>query len=160
MGTRLAGALAAAHALKVLHRDIKPHNILVDGRGEPHVTDFGLARLIGDSGMTSHGMFVGTLDYASPEQAEMRELDERSDLYSLGVILFEMATGRRPLTGRSSPDVLRLHIYEGPPDPRSLRSGIPPALSAVILRCLEQEPRRRFQSARALRQGLESVSRA
>lgn len=146
----LAGALEAAHALKVLHRDIKASNILMDNAGEPHLSDFGLARLLEETGGTSHGIFIGTPDYASPEQANNQILDERSDLYSFGVVMFEMVTGKRPFVGRSMGEVLELHRHTAPPDPSALRPEIPRPLSRLILSCLEKDPSRRPQRARDL----------
>jgi hypothetical protein len=154
---RLAGALEAAHALKVLHRDVKASNILIDCAGEPHLSDFGLARLLEDSSGTSHGVFLGTPDYASPEQANTLTLDERSDLYSLGIVMFEMVTGRRPFIAKSASEVLELHRSAVPPDPSDLRPDVPRPLSQLILSCLEKDPRRRPQRAGELRIALTSI---
>ena len=99
----------ALHGAGVLHRDIKPQNILLDAEDEPHLTDFGLVRLLGRTGVTRDGIFLGTPDYASPEQARMQPLDEKSDIYSLGLVIFEMATGRKPFVVDSSRKVLDMH---------------------------------------------------
>src|SRR5262249_50693540 len=96
IGLKIASALEALHVRKIIHRDVKPQNVLLDDRGEPYLADFGLARLLDAPGMTESGVFLGTPDYASPEQASRRSTDERSHLYSLGGMMFEMATGRRP----------------------------------------------------------------
>jgi serine/threonine protein kinase len=154
----LAGALEAAHAIKVLHRDIKASNILMDGAGEPHLGDFGLARLLEDSGGSSQGIFLGTPDYASPEQASARTLDERSDLYSLGVVMFEMVTGRRPFVGKSTAEVLELHRSAAAPDPCELRPDVPEEFARLILRCLEKDPGKRPQKAGELRAALAAMS--
>jgi hypothetical protein len=154
----LAGALEAAHAIKVLHRDIKASNILMDGAGEPHLGDFGLARLLDDSGGSSQGIFLGTPDYASPEQASARTLDERSDLYSLGIVMFEMVTGRRPFIGKSTGEVLELHRSAAPPDPGELRPDLPKEFARLILRCLEKDPGKRPQTAGELRAALAAMS--
>jgi len=154
---KLAGALAAAHARNVLHRDIKPLNILLDENGDPQITDFGLARLVDGPGMTKHGMFLGTPSYAAPEQIAFRPLDERSDIYALGVVMFEMATGSRPFDGTSVSEVLQKHAEVPPPDPRTLYSEVDSDLSGIILRCLEKDPARRFQTARGLQEALESL---
>jgi tRNA A-37 threonylcarbamoyl transferase component Bud32 len=158
VGRKLASALEAAHARKTLHRDIKPQNVLIDGAGEPLVTDFGLARLKGGPGITQDGMFLGTPDYASPEQCHLRPVDERSDLYALGVVLFEMATGRRPFEADSASEALEMHKSAPPPDPRELEPGVPPELSSLILRCLEKDPAKRHPSAAALREALEALA--
>ena len=154
---KLSAALEAAHARKVLHRDIKPQNIMVDRQGEPFLMDFGVARVLGGPGLTSSGVFLGTPNYASPEQAGLQTLDGRSDLYSLGVVLFEMAVGRRPFLGDTSQDVLTQHKQAAPPDPRSLRPGLSDDLAAVILRCLAKDPAQRYPNATALRQALRQL---
>jgi tRNA A-37 threonylcarbamoyl transferase component Bud32 len=151
---KTAGALEAAHAVKVLHRDIKTSNILMDKAGEPHLSDFGLARLLEDASQTSHGVFLGTPDYASPEQANNRPLDERSDIYSLGVVMFEMITGKRPFVGRSVGEVLEFHRSILPPDPETLRPDVPRPLSRIVLSCLEKDPAKRPQRAADLRAAL------
>ena len=144
LAMKIASALKAAHAEGILHRDIKPSNILIDRDGEPVVTDFGLARLRDGPEITRRGTFLGTPAYASPEQVQGQALDERSDIYSLGVLLFEMATGRRPFSGEG---VLMDHVGKVPPDPVTMRPDLPRALADTILRCLEKAPANRFQSA-------------
>ncbi len=155
---KLASALAAAHSRKILHRDIKPSNILIETDGEPFLADFGLARLIGGPGITGTGLFLGTPYYASPEQADLRPLDERSDLYSLGLVLYEMLTGRRPFEAASGLGVLELQRSQPAPDLREIVPSIPSALSAVVLRCMEKEPADRFSNAKALRKALREVA--
>jgi hypothetical protein len=154
---KLASALEALHACGVLHRDVKPHNILIDSRDEPYISDFGMVRLLGRGGMTHQGLFLGTPNYASPEQARLEELDERSDIYALGLVIFEMATARRPFTASSVRDVLELHKNAAPPEPTELCPGIPIELSAIIRRCLEKEREHRFPAAGALRAALDGV---
>lgn len=145
----LAAALSVAHKGKVLHRDIKPANILMDGAGEPHIADFGLARLLDGPDVTRDGTFLGTPVYASPEQIRGESLDERSDLYALGVVTFEMVTGRRP--GR---DDARARALE----PESLRPGVPNSLSELILRCLAADPEERFRDAGELTEALDALA--
>ena len=154
---KLSAALEAAHARKVLHRDIKPQNIMVDRQGEPYLMDFGVARVLGGPGLTSSGVFLGTPNYASPEQAGLRTLDGRSDLYALGVVLFEMAVGRRPFLGDTSQEVLTQHKEVAPPDPRSLHPALSDDLADVILRCLAKDPAERYPTAGALRQALQQL---
>jgi len=157
VGVPLASALEALHRAGVLHRDIKPHNILLDRSGAPYLVDFGLARLMGQPGITRSGIFLGTPDYASPEQAELGDLDERSDVYSLGVVLFEMATGRRPFRGKTAREVLELHRSTPPPRPEELNPAVSGPLSRVILRCLEKHPERRYANATALHAALRAL---
>jgi tRNA A-37 threonylcarbamoyl transferase component Bud32 len=155
---KLASALEAAHERKILHRDLKPRNVLIDGMVEPYIADFGLARLLGEPGITRDGMFVGTPEYASPEQANLLPLDERSDIYALGLILFEMAAGRRPFISSDTREILELHRKVTPPDPRDFQPRITAGLSRLILLCLEKDRQKRWANARSLREGLESIA--
>ena len=157
IAVKLASALEAAHGRGVLHRDVKPQNVLLDKESEPYLTDFGLAREVEGTGITTAGVFLGTPNYVSPEQASALPLDKRSDLYSLGVVLFEMATGTRPFEAETSAEVLREHRKSPPPDPRTLAPELSDGLASIILRCLEKNPDRRFQSATELRQALEAL---
>jgi len=152
---KLAAALQALHARGILHRDVKPQNVLLDRNDEPYLTDFGLVRIVGDNGMTRDGVFVGTPAYASPEQASMKELDERSDIYSLGLVIFEMATGRRAFEGKSASDVLQMHRTVVPPRPIDLRPDLPGGLSELISRCLEKNPGQRYPTAAEVRVALD-----
>ena len=157
IATKLASALEAAHSRGVLHRDIKPQNILLDKESEPYLTDFGLAREVAGEGITNAGVFLGTPNYVSPEQASTLPLDKRSDIYSFGVVLFEMATGRRPFEAESAADVLRQHRETRPPDPLSLAPDLSSELASIILHCLEKNPDRRFETATQLRKALEAL---
>lgn len=159
LGAKLASALASAHAANVIHRDIKPSNILIDEHGEPRITDFGLARLVDGPEITRHGRFVGTPVYASPEQVQGESLDARSDLYSLGIVLFEMVTGRRPFNGDSIKEVERMHLEVTPPHPGEIRPGVPENVSNIILRCLAKDPGERFQTAAELGDALAALER-
>ena len=157
LSIKLSSALAAAHDRGILHRDLKPGNILVDTEGEPHLADFGLARLIGGLGVTQQGVFVGTPHYASPEQVSLAELDERSDIYALGLVIFEMATGQRPFSADTVPEILAMHRSAPPPDPSVISPEIPGELAAIILRCLVKDPADRIASARELEEALRRV---
>ncbi len=157
VAARLASALEAAHAQNVLHRDIKPHNILLDRNEEPLVTDFGLARLLEGPGVTTAGVFLGTPSYVSPEQARLEQLDGRSDLYSLGVVLFEMVTGRCPFRGESTSEVLEMHRFQAPPDPRHFVEDLSDELAALILSCLEKDRDQRVASSAELRRAFERL---
>ena len=150
----VADALAYAHARGVVHRDIKPDNILLDAQGRPLVTDFGIARAIsegGDARLTATGMAIGTPAYMSPEQsAGEREMDGRTDLYSLGVVGYQMLTGELPFNAASTPAMLVKHISERPRPVSDRREGIPPDLARAVMLMLEKDPSNRFASARDL----------
>jgi serine/threonine-protein kinase len=158
VGRKLASALNALHTKDVLHRDVKPQNIMIDRSHEPYLTDFGLVRLLGDQGMTRDGVFLGTPNYASPEQAGLKKIDQRSDLYALGLIIYEMATARRTFTADSAGEILEFHREKAPPDPRELRPDLPEELAELILRCLEKDPARRYPTAAVLGDALESIA--
>ncbi len=158
----VARAVHAAHQRGILHRDLKPANILVDREGRPHVTDFGLAKKLGDdSGLTQSGAVMGTPSYMPPEQAagRIRELTVASDVYSLGAILYELLTGRPPFRGEGVLDTLRQVATREPERPRSIDGRIPRDLEVIALRCLEKDPARRYGSARALAEDLDGWSR-
>jgi len=158
IATKLSSALAAAHSHNILHRDIKPGNILVDEEGQPFLADFGLARLIGGHGLTQHGVFVGTPHYCSPEQVALQELDERSDIYTLGLVIFEMATGRRPFEAETVAEILAMQRSAPPPDPTSISPGIPGELAAITLRCLAKDPADRIANAKELEEALRRIA--
>lgn len=154
---KIVSALEAAHARRVLHRDVKPQNVLLDKNDEPYLADFGLARLLDAPGMTRGGIFVGTPNYASPEQADLKPLDERSDLYAVGVLLFEMLTGSPPFRGDSVQTVLEMHRSTPPRDPCAISPQVSPPLGRIVLRTLDKDPARRPQNAAELGAALHAV---
>jgi serine/threonine protein kinase len=152
LSATVADALAAAHALGIVHRDVKPNNIMLARDGSVRLLDFGLARGAGIdmASLTRTGTVVGTPGYMSPEQFEAHGVDERSDIYSLGVVLFEMLSGRLPFTGSTPLAVALRHKTEPAPPLRSLRPEVPAWMERVVLRCLEKDPAHRFATAAAL----------
>ncbi len=149
--------LAEAHRLGVVHRDLKPQNIMVDEEGNARIMDFGIARSLKAKGITGAGVMVGTPEYMSPEQAEVKEVDQRSDIYSLGVILYEMVTGRVPFEGETPLGIAMKHKSEMPKDPREFNAQIPEDLSRVILTCMEKDKDKRYQSAGEVRSELDRI---
>ncbi|MCU0480029.1 MAG: protein kinase [Anaerolineae bacterium] len=148
---QVAPALDYAHSKQVLHRDLKPSNILLDEAGGAYITDFGIARVLNESGdkITTQGV-VGTPSYMSPEQAQGQVLDGRSDVYSLAVMLFEMATGRRPFENDTPYSIAVMQVTTPPPNPRSIRRDVSPSLETVILKGLRKRREERYQNAAEL----------
>jgi tetratricopeptide (TPR) repeat protein/tRNA A-37 threonylcarbamoyl transferase component Bud32 len=156
---QVSEGLAEAHQLGVVHRDLKPQNIMVDEEGNARIMDFGIARSIKAKGITGAGVMIGTPEYMSPEQVEGKEVDQHSDIYSLGVILYEMITGRVPFEGDTPFTIGMKHKTEIPKDPKTLNTQIPEDLSQVILRCLEKDKEKRYQSAGGVLSELEKIEK-
>jgi serine/threonine-protein kinase len=151
--------LAEAHRLGVVHRDLKSRNIMIDKQGNARIMDFGIARSLKAEGITSEGMMIGTPEYMSPEQVKGEEVDQRSDVYSLGIILFEMVTGKIPFEGDTSITIALKHKTEEPPNPLDFNAQIPEELSALILKCMKKEKEERFQSIRETFSELEKIEK-
>jgi serine/threonine-protein kinase len=147
LATGVADALEAAHAQGLIHRDVKPHNVLLDAAGRPKLVDFGIARALGAADTTAS--IMGTAAYLSPEQARGSPVDARTDVYGLGVLLFELVTGRPPFVGESPVDLLRQHLDDAPPSPRSLAPGLSAAAEAIVATAMAKDPSARYPSASA-----------
>jgi serine/threonine protein kinase/tetratricopeptide (TPR) repeat protein len=163
MGTALSIAgqicegLEEAHNLGIVHRDLKPNNIMIDDNGNARIMDFGIARPVKGKHLTGSGVMIGTPEYMSPEQVEAKETDQRSDIYSLGIILYEMTTGRLPFEADSPFAIGVKHKSEIPADPIELNAHIPRELSQIILKCLEKDKKDRYQNIRELRSELQRI---
>ncbi len=156
---QVCDGLAEAHRVGVVHRDLKPGNIMIDKEGNARIMDFGIARSLSVKGITGAGVMIGTPEYMSPEQVEGKEVDERSDIYSLGIILYEMLTGQVPFEGATPFTVGVKQKSEIPKDPREANAQIPQDLSRLILRCLEKDKDRRYQNAGELKGNLEKIEK-
>jgi serine/threonine protein kinase len=153
---RVAEALHHAHAHGIIHRDVKPANIMILASGEPKVLDFGVAKLEGAE-LTVGGKVLGSPSYMSPEQMDGAALDARSDLFSLGAVLYELVTGQKAFGGPDLPTIVKKLAYEDPPPPSSVRSRLPTALDGVVARALAKDPARRYPNGKVLAEDIEDL---
>ncbi len=158
IGIDVCSALQYAHSQSVLHRDIKPENIMITQEGTAKLMDFGLAKMLGQPSITQEGIIVGTVAYVAPEIALGKGADVRSDLYSLGAVLYEAVTGRPPFLGEDSVKIIFSHIHDYPTSPNKLNSKAPQALAACIMKLLEKEPAKRYQNAADLLNALREIA--
>ncbi len=156
---QICKGLSEAHRLGVIHRDLKPQNIMVDKDGNAKIMDFGIARSLKSEGITGEGAIIGTPEYMSPEQVGGEEADQKSDIYSLGIIVYEMITGQVPFTGDTPFSIALKHKIETPLHPQKLNIQIPEKLAQLILQCMEKDRERRFQTAEELLLALKDIEK-
>src|SRR5215469_9688394 len=165
LGVQLANGLAAAHAHKIIHRDLKADNLRLTSDGRLKILDFGIAKLLKEAlsdtttdSTTGQGKIIGTLPYMAPEQVRGERADARSDIYSAGAVLYEMATGERPFRDKTAPRLVDAILHMPPVTPRAVNARISPEMERIILKCLQKEPENRYQSAQELEVDLRQLT--
>jgi serine/threonine protein kinase len=153
----VADALEFAHQQELIHRDVKPANVMINMRGEPILMDFGIAKIVGGTQHTATGAVIGTARYMSPEQIKGERVDTRTDIYSLGVMLFEMLSGRAPYESDSAMTMMMMHVQDPVPNVLNVRPDVPPALAQILHRALAKEPQNRYATAAEMAAALRSV---
>jgi tetratricopeptide (TPR) repeat protein/tRNA A-37 threonylcarbamoyl transferase component Bud32 len=156
---QICKGLKEAHKLGVVHRDLKPQNIMIDRDGNARIMDFGIARSLKTQGITETGMMIGTPHYISPEQVTGKDIDQRSDIYSLGIMLFEMVTGKVPFDGETPINIAFMHKTEKPPDPRKFNTQVSSDISRMILKCMEKDKKKRYQNTEEVLSDLRKIER-
>ena len=159
LAKQICEGLAEAHKLGVVHRDLKPQNIMIDRGGNIRIMDFGIARSVQAKGVTATGVMIGTPEYMSPEQVEGKDVDQRADIYSLGVILFELLTGTVPFEGDTPITVAIKHLKEDVPEPKTLNATVPDDMNKVVLKCLEKDRTKRYTSVEELLSELDKIEK-
>ncbi|MDO8670398.1 MAG: Stk1 family PASTA domain-containing Ser/Thr kinase [Dehalococcoidia bacterium] len=154
IASQICAGLQAAHVKNIVHRDVKPQNVLVTPEGQVKIADFGIARALGDASFSETGQIFGSIHYLSPEQAQGKPATPASDIYALGVVCYEMLTGRLPFSGETVVGVALRHIQEAPLSPHQLNPAIPPTLEAIVLKALAKDPAARYGSAKEMGQAL------
>ena len=157
IASQICDGLDAAHRQGIIHRDLKSQNIIINTPGQIKIIDFGLAHTAHLEGLTATGLIMGTPEYMAPEQVAGKKVDERADIYSLGIILYEIFTGRVPFSGDSAIAIGFKQMKEDPPPPRELNSQVPESVERVILKALAKEPMHRYRSVGELRTDLEAA---
>jgi len=156
---QVATGLTEAHRLGVIHRDLKPQNIMIDQDGNARIMDFGIARFVDSDKLTGSGVMIGTPEYMSPEQAEIKEVDKRTDIYSLGVVMYEMVTGQVPFEGETPLSIVMKHKSTLPRNVHEINTLVPKALAAIISKCLEKDRDKRYQTAEELIEDLNKIEK-
>jgi TolB-like protein/predicted Ser/Thr protein kinase len=160
IAAQVCRGLAEAHRRGIIHRDLKPQNIMIDEDGKAQIMDFGLARLASSGGLAEKGPAEGTPAYIAPEQIENRTVDHRADLYSLGVVLYEMVTGHPPFRASSAAGLVHKHLTQSPRNPRDVNPDIPSELARIIMKCLKKQPEKRYQNAAEMLVDLDRLEKA
>ncbi len=153
---QICRGIDAAHKKDIIHRDLKPQNIMIDKNGKVYITDFGLAKSLQETGLSTSGVVMGTPQYLSPEQAKGDNVDQRSDIYTLGIIMYEMITGQELFVSETVIGFLQKHISQKPTNPSEINESIPPFFEKIILKCLEKEKSKRYQDAEKLLKDLQN----